>query len=53
MLELICAFRARFGVDDVCLVLERNRRRGALEFTSAANGALRSDNFVGHSSAPN
>ncbi len=52
MLELICAFRACFSINDVGFVLERNRRSGALEFTSAANGALRSDNFVGHGSAP-
>jgi hypothetical protein len=52
MLELIRAFRAGLGIDDVGLVLERNRRRGAFEFTSAANGALRSDDFVGHGSAP-
>lgn len=52
MLKLIRAFRAGLGINDVGLVLKRNRGGRAFEFTSAANGALRSDNFVGHSSAP-
>jgi hypothetical protein len=52
MLELIRTFRARFGINDVGLVLERNRRRGAFEFTCAANGALRSDDLISHSSDP-
>ncbi len=52
MLELIRAFGAGFSINDVGLVLERNRRRGAFKFASAANGALGSDDLIGHGSDP-
>lgn len=48
MIELTFAFGALLGVDHIGLVLERDRRVGAFEFASTADGALGSDDLVGH-----
>ncbi len=52
MIEIVLAFRALLGVDNVGLVFERDRSIRAFEFASAANGALRSDDLISHGSAP-
>ncbi len=52
MIEIILAFRALLGVDHIGLVLKRDRCVRAFEFASSADCALRSDDFIGHDSAP-
>jgi hypothetical protein len=46
------AFGAFLRIDDVHVVLETNGGVGTLEFTGAAHGALRGDDFVGHLLTP-
>jgi hypothetical protein len=46
------AFGADLGVDDVGVVLELDGAGRALEFASAASGALGSDDLVGHWFSP-
>jgi len=48
MIELTLAFGALLGVNDIGLVLERDRGIRAFEFASTADGALGSDDLVGH-----
>jgi hypothetical protein len=48
MIEIVLALCAFLGVNDVSLVLERDRSIGALEFTSAAHCALGGDDLIGH-----
>jgi hypothetical protein len=42
------ALRAFLRIDDVHALLQADRGVGALELTSATNGALRSYDLVGH-----
>jgi len=48
MIEIILALCAFLWVNDVGLVLERDRSIGALEFTGTAHSALGGDDLVGH-----
>jgi hypothetical protein len=48
VIEIVLAFCALLGINDVGLVFERDRRIGALEFASTANGALGGDDLIGH-----